>query len=147
MSSYSVKLAELADIFQVTDRRIQQYCEEGMPKMARGEYDLAECARWLVNYWKEKYDIAENSGDEKLHHLKMEGQRIYNRERELKYKRLLGELVSFSETKIAWVNEVLIFRKALDSMGQKLMVALEHVHDGERKREIIFGEIREVKQM
>ena len=36
----------------ITDRRVRQLCDEGMPRAARGLYPLVRCVRWYNAYWK-----------------------------------------------------------------------------------------------
>jgi phage terminase Nu1 subunit (DNA packaging protein) len=40
----------LANLFGITERRIQQLVQEGMPKESRGKYDLLKCVRWYVRF-------------------------------------------------------------------------------------------------
>ena len=48
-----VTAQQLADEFGVTKQSISNYASEGMPKRARGEFDLVECMRWYIARIKE----------------------------------------------------------------------------------------------
>ena len=142
-----VTVTQLAEIYECTERTIQNWAEEGMPKEDRGEYDLAKVAKWVYLRQKRELEIVRESGDEKLHALKMQGQRINNREREVKLRRMLGELVDFDAVRIAWVGECKVFRKNLSALVPKLAHALAGVEDTGKKREIILNHVREVMNM
>ena len=45
-----VDRTELAAFFNVTERRVHQLVREGMPRRARGNYELDRCVRWYVRY-------------------------------------------------------------------------------------------------
>ncbi len=46
---------QLADLLELTPRRVQQLAAEGVfPKMARDRYPLVECVRAYVGYWRER---------------------------------------------------------------------------------------------
>jgi len=53
------KLEECAHELNLSPRRIQQLAKEGLPKAARGLYDIIECFRWTVRYQQRK--IAERA--------------------------------------------------------------------------------------
>lgn len=137
-----VNVETLAEFFGKTARRIQQWADEdGMPKDSRGKYDLEECAKWRIKKLEEEIDIVRNSGDEKLYDLKMDNQRLSNIERELKLRRLMGELVESEAVRIAWTNETKNFRKGLKALKTKLINGLAGIDDENKKREIIQREI------
>lgn len=48
MAETSAKI--LANLFGLTERRIEQLVKEGMPKERRGKYDLLKCVRWYVRF-------------------------------------------------------------------------------------------------
>jgi hypothetical protein len=52
-------LQECAHELNLSSRRIQQLTKEGLPKAARGLYDIIECFRWTVRYQQRK--IAERA--------------------------------------------------------------------------------------
>lgn len=136
----------LSSLFSTDERTVQLWVKEkGMPKPEeRGVYDLIACLKWKYNRQVEEIEMLKASGDERLHALKMEGQRIANKERELKLKKMLGELVDYDDVRVAWVGETKIFRKALNSMVPKLEASLEGINERARRRMIIQEKVKEV---
>jgi phage terminase Nu1 subunit (DNA packaging protein) len=53
-SSMVVTLAQIAAIIGVTERRIQQLAEEGMPKAGREGYPMVACVQWVIAYWQKR---------------------------------------------------------------------------------------------
>lgn len=138
-----VDVTYLSYFFRVSDRRIQQWVNEGMPREDRGEYNFVKCVDWRIKYLENKIEELQ-SGDEKLYQLKREGQALANRERELKLRKLAGELVILDDVKLAWVEEVKTFNKLLDSLQNKLDTAI----GGEGKYlPIIAEKINEIRTM
>jgi hypothetical protein len=41
---------DLATLLELTDRRVRQLCELGMPKATRGRYPTSDCVGWYVRY-------------------------------------------------------------------------------------------------
>lgn len=130
MKQNIVTVDTLASFFEKDKRTIQLWSQKSdenknpMPKLAKGQYDFKACVKWRIETLENRLEIAENSGDEKLHALKVEGQRIQNKERLLKFKRLTMELISYEAARIAWLNETTIFRKNLIGMAPRLTNAL-----------------------
>lgn len=46
----AVKIEQLAKVLNLTPRRVQQLVGEGMPRSARGAYDLGNCMSWYIRY-------------------------------------------------------------------------------------------------
>jgi hypothetical protein len=46
----SVGVAALAKVFNISVRRVQQLQNEGMPRAARGQYELGPCMQWYIRY-------------------------------------------------------------------------------------------------
>jgi uncharacterized iron-regulated membrane protein len=141
------KLTEISEIFGVSAVTVSEWVAAGMPKMAKNEYDVAACVQWRCARLKEAAEIARNSGDEKLHALKMQGQKIANKANEIKLRRMLGELVDLQAARLAWLNETTIFRKSLNAMVYKLSAALEGEHTKVARLGIIAKEVTEVLNM
>jgi hypothetical protein len=45
-----IEVRQLMQALNVTERRIGQLVKEGMPKEARGKYDLGKCMLWYIRY-------------------------------------------------------------------------------------------------
>jgi len=135
-----VSVEVLAKFFERDVRTVQLWANEGMPKEARGEYDFLKCVKWRIAKLEEENNILRNSMDEKLHALKVEGQKISNMNNSLKLRRLLGELISFEAAKIAWLNETTLLRKNILALIPKLTTALDNVNE-RSKRQLIIAEL------
>lgn len=48
ISDLVVDVHTVADLLDVGPRRVQQFARDGMPKVARGKYDLRQCTRWYI---------------------------------------------------------------------------------------------------
>lgn len=44
----------MAAIVGMTERRLQQLANEGMPKAGRDGYPLAACVQWIIEYWRKR---------------------------------------------------------------------------------------------
>ena len=105
----------LADFFDRDIRTVQLWAENaGMPKLAKGKYDLNECAKWRLQKLEEEIETLGNSGDKDHLALKKEGQRLSNMEREFRFKKLIGGLVDSEAVHIAWAKETKIYNEALE---------------------------------
>lgn len=54
---------ELGSFLGITQRRIQQLFNEGMPRVSRGRFDLRQCVRWYIEYLRQATD---NSSFDKI---------------------------------------------------------------------------------
>lgn len=152
MENNIVNVEFLAQFFKKDVRTIQlwsQISEDNknpMPKIERGKYDFIECVRWRIERLEEQLYIAENSGDEKLHGLKVEGQRISNKERMLKLRKMMMELVPYDSARLAWLNETTIFRKNLLAVVPKICTAMESLAPGHttKIRQMVSEHIHDV---
>jgi len=145
-----VTLETLAEFYEVDIRTIQLWDEKAsenkMPsaRIERGKYDFVIYAKNIYKTLKDQNELLKSSGDEKLHALKMDGQRISNRERELKLRRLTGELVNFDKARHAWLDETTIIRRNILSLVPKLTTALENVTETHKKKQLILEQIHAV---
>lgn len=149
----NVDVHYLANLYDVEVRTIQLWEEKFIEKnyessrVERGEYDIIKFVRNVHKVQKEEIDILKNSMDEKLHALRVEGQKTDNRLKYLKLKKLERELISFDQARMAWVNETTIFRKNLIAMIPKLVTTLDGVDNQHKRHEIIMKEVHEVLNM
>lgn len=116
-----IPAAVVAGILGLTDRRLRQLVERGMPKSGRGRFPLAGCIRWYINFWRERATNRDDSRDRKLaaHTLLLEG----------KVERELADLLDRAEAVAAWTATVSRLANAFDTLPHKL--AREHNWPGE----------------
>ena len=139
-----VKAEYLAKFFDRDIRTIQIWAKKrGMPKEAPNRYDVLKCAKWRINLLEEENKILRDSGDERLHALKTETQRVILAERKEHYKKYLGELVDMEMVRIAWLSEINYFKKAMNALKTKLLNNLEGVTEKNTQMVIINKGINE----
>jgi phage terminase Nu1 subunit (DNA packaging protein) len=62
----TVDISKVARALNLKERRIQQLANEGMPREARGQYDLVKCMLWYIRYLQhalEKKSVPTSDGD------------------------------------------------------------------------------------
>jgi phage terminase Nu1 subunit (DNA packaging protein) len=93
----TVNVAKAAASLNLTDRRIMQLVQEGMPKQARGRYDLVKCLEWYVRYLQqavEKRSVAAEDGEPINWNVeKARLTRAQALTAEMEYRRKIGELI------------------------------------------------------
>lgn len=148
----TVDVHTLAEFWEVDPRTIQNYADASyetppLPRVAKGEYDFVKAMKWMYTRLKRKLEIAENSGDETLHALKMEGQIIKNRRDEVQYKRELAQLLDKKTTLIAFSNQMSVIANNLVGLKFDLMRDLESVIDEHEKNKIIETAIEKFRNL
>lgn len=113
-----VNATQLASIFDVSERRIQQLAKEGtIPKGERGKYPLLRCFRAYLRYWRERSDTGGkiNTLDEKA--LLLQAQR---KREEMKLAEEQGELIPADEIETLWTGAVAAAKSTLMGWSTKL---------------------------
>jgi phage terminase Nu1 subunit (DNA packaging protein) len=49
-----VNRSQLADVLGIDIRSVKNFVDDGMPKLARGKYELGACVKWFVEHEREK---------------------------------------------------------------------------------------------
>ena len=134
----------IADLLGVSERRVQQYVNEGMPRLGRGEYDVKVCIRWIVNKLKEENEALENLGSTPMQQERLKEIQLKNIDRRTKLRIVNGKYVSKEAVKLAWTTELSNIKKAFLSFPFVLGYALEGVIDSVDRREIIEKQVNEM---
>lgn len=134
-------LQTLADFFKRDVRTIQLWDEElkekyGTSRVERGQYDFVKFVRNRILFLEDQIEIIKNSGDEKLHDLKIEGQKTANKLADLKLRQLSKNLISYDAAHLAWLDETVVFRNNTLALIPKLYTAL-HIIDEKQKEKIV----------
>lgn len=114
-----VDVMYLASYFDVTERTIQNWVKQGMPRDARGNYDLVACARWLIKDLRQKNDELQ-LGDETISRLKRSEMEMRNEEREIKLRRLRGEYIEVELVKSTWITLAKVITRYLEGLAVKI---------------------------
>ena len=125
----------LAKFFDKAERTIRDWAssdEMGMPKEGHDSYDFEKVIKWRLNYLQKENEILKNSGDEKLHAMKIRGQEIKNKKDEIELKKALGKLIEKKPALIAWSNQINIIKSHINSMRHDLTTELS-LNDDEVK--------------
>jgi hypothetical protein len=140
----NIDVKTLAELLKCDPRTIQLWVQnEGAPRTERGEYPLLKFLLWRINKLSSDLEIAQSSGDEKLHALKVDTQKIILAERKAKYKKMLGELVELETVRIYWRSEISYFKKAMNALKTKLLNSLEGITEKTDQMVIITREVNQ----
>jgi phage terminase Nu1 subunit (DNA packaging protein) len=102
----TVSCATVAKALNLTERRVMQLVNEGMPRAGRGEYDPWACALWYIRYLQKAVEQRGTGNDDgsatSWREEKKRLVRLQANNEELEYRRKLGELapVEVFESKI-----------------------------------------------
>jgi hypothetical protein len=114
----------LADFFGLTSTRIHQLAaKEGMPKKARGQFDLLLCARWYVAYLQKKIEkrSVEIGGEPTaLSHERVRGLKVNAEIKEIELAKLRGEFVAIQDVRKVFVDLVLMTKARILAMPPRI---------------------------
>lgn len=106
-----VTISRLCEVLNLSQRRIGQLVDEGMPRTGHGKYDLVGCCSWYIRYLQqvvEKNPRVQRGTDgtsvaiEKARNLALDSEL-----RELKLKEARGELISVADQAALWEDAIL----------------------------------------
>jgi phage terminase Nu1 subunit (DNA packaging protein) len=129
-----VNVEKLAKAFNRDTRRIQQLVKEGMPRQARGQYDLGACMLWYIRYLQdlvEKKSANVGGGeflglnDQRVRGLRADAEL---KEMELALKR--GQTAKLADVRAALSDLVLMTKARLLAVPPRL--AVEVMGEGSR---------------
>jgi len=123
---------QIAMLFAVEPRTITKWVNElGMPKIGRGQYNLAECVQWRCNYLEKKITALENGGLDGINQgtrLKKANAQI----RENQLARMQRELVSLDEITPIITQGLNNIRQLSASFAQRISPQVEGMELSER---------------
>tara|TARA_R110002096_G_scaffold392723_1_gene587716 strand:- start:287 stop:799 length:513 start_codon:yes stop_codon:yes gene_type:complete len=134
---WTVGTNELCEILNVTRRRITDYVNEGMPKVARGKFDLPSVIRWKISRAENvaKAQIRQNSDKQQLTETNVEIRKI-------ELAQLRGDLID-SKFVSPFINELgSLVSTQFDSIGQRCCNELIGLESADQIQEIINSECR-----
>lgn len=142
-----VRVGELAKLFDITPRHIQVLVKDGtLPKPdTKSGYDLFGCVAAYVKYQRaiiNKRDEESSKGKTqkaRLLELQADAKQIDNDERR-------GGLISAKLVEDVCLEMCSIFASGLESMPGRLSSQLAGVHRPAEIKDILFGEIRAIRQ-
>lgn len=106
-----VSSTALAGILELDRRRVEQLANEGMPRAARGKYDLEKCVRWYVAFLRKTKDRANvNAGFEAE---RTRAMRADASKKEIELARLMGELIPVEDAAAMWEEAIERIRSSM----------------------------------
>ncbi|WP_342270482.1 hypothetical protein [Rickettsia endosymbiont of Orchestes rusci] len=121
MKKYTV--AELAELFNLTERRIYQLTEEKIiPKASRNKYELKQALQAYVKYLQDLASSRNSTSEQKA--LKTRLLAAQTEKAELELEVLKGKYMEVSEVEFEWGNLVLAFRSKMLVLPTKLVRSL-----------------------
>ena len=108
----------LANVFELTERTIQNYVLKGMPKTERGEYPFIDCLLWLVKEQKEI--IAAMDKENPLTISRREAIELSNQRRRLEIQEKENTLVNKEQVQMAFVTIMKMLVRNADSIAPRL---------------------------
>lgn len=112
-----VSVEKIAEFFGREVRTIQLWVkEEGMPREARGVYDLLEVCKWRIKKLDAYIDFLKQGGDTKLSDLQKEQIRLNNEIKTIKLAQMQGKVVDIDQVHAAWLMEVKMWTRSLEAL-------------------------------
>lgn len=115
----TVIIAELADILNLSERRIYQLVEEKLiPKESKGRYELKTVIQSYIKYLQQLASSKGSSSEQKESKsrlLKAQADKA-----ELELEALKGKYIETTEVEFEWSNLLLAFRSKMLNMPSKL---------------------------
>lgn len=139
----------LSEFFRRDERTIQLWVKEWEERYGinvridRGEYSFTKCCDCRIRDLEREIDRLE-MGDENKYELEKINLRLRNEEKEIQLKKLRNDIVEIELVKMAWTNEVSIFKRAVQALPGILATRLEGVSEYSRRLKIITDETNQV---
>jgi phage terminase Nu1 subunit (DNA packaging protein) len=132
----------VAKALNITPRRVQQLVHEGMPKGARGEYDLGACMVWYIRYLQAALERASPNGTGAAAEERGRLNRAQAEKAELELQARRGEVVDRKRMEAAMAAVLVTVRESLLAIPDRLAAALTGVMDEGKVRKAIDIEVR-----
>lgn len=134
---YLVSLDEIAELLEVTPRRVNQLVKtDAFPRATKGKYDIAAAFRWM----KAKLDASEH-GDTTEREEKTRGIRLQNEIRDMEVKQRRGELIpeSIVIPELERIHNAV--KTKMMAIGNDISLELAHIDDPPKIKTVIDGAI------
>lgn len=140
----TIQLAPLAELFDLTPRRVQQLATDGIViKAGRGVYQFKESVQ---GYIKSVKDISQGKGytDDKVHHrTKLDKARA--KKATIEADRLEGSVVSLEEVQFVLNETMVLISTQMDGIGGRLAGEISGLTDAAEIRKRLLDETRRIR--
>ena len=140
---------ELATLFHLTERRIQQLAKDKIiPKAKRGKYDLMAAIRGYVKYLQERAAGRAEGTYNDTTDIKTERKRLIKAQAdktECENQKLRGELVSFALVQDVLCETAVLYASSIDALPGRLANELAGLNDPAEIKARLFDECRRVR--
>lgn len=109
----------VAVVFNKSIRSIQRWASEGMPVRSDGRYDLSE-----IYLWRAKIE-AEEREKESQNKWKDDHEKWKAKQAEVRYQKMIGELVSAEEVKEERIKRILVWKRQMMQLPHVLAPKVE----------------------
>ena len=133
--------SELAIILGVTGARVVQLHEQGMPKFARGKYDIAECVQWVIARW-----MVSSTNDKSLDEQRKALLYEQTLKTQLENRTTEAKLFDGDEVQGALEAIMVLFVGQLDALAPRVCNRFAGITDAGQIKAELFEECREVRR-
>jgi hypothetical protein len=145
-------LAAVAQHFGRSERQVRRWLKAGAPALSRNRFDVLQIQAWLDN--RQGLGLAPGSGKRDRNQLELpredsgkdywdkKSKEFQARQRELDYRRRLGELVERSDVEKLFVERIMAVKGGLLSLSRTLPPQLIHCRSEREMEEIIHRAVR-----
>lgn len=139
MNDQTIPLKDLAELFDLTERRIQQLADDGIIKKSRrGEYELFPSVQGYIEFLKNSANgTSSGLAEQRLRQAKAKADR-----EELELKALTGDLVEKSDAIAAWGEAVQMMKTMLLSIPAKVAQSVRVAKSDAEAKSIIEERIK-----
>ena len=130
--SPTFKANTIAKVLHVSRRRVRQLVEQGMPREARGKYDLSACVQWYTKYRAGLAAQSSKIDKARLRKLNAEAKMI-----EIRVTAMEEKLIPADVVQDTWKKITQAIRARLLKIPAEVAAELEGIEDKVEAREII----------
>jgi phage terminase Nu1 subunit (DNA packaging protein) len=119
----AVSIDQLAKVLNLTPRRVQQLANEGMPRAARGRYELGPCMQWYIRYLQKALESRSSETGNGITNLTTERTRQAHataERMEMANLKARGEVVMIGAIRLQILEAIAFLGQALDAVSQRV---------------------------
>jgi hypothetical protein len=135
---------EAALVMGITAAGVRKLAREsGMPRDARGAYDLRKCVPWYLQMWKKKAQGDDISDLAEERRLMLKEQRMMA---EIERRTMEGTKIDRDEAREGWAMLAGMFVAALDALVAQVSPVIVHVESPAEARAILKGAANSIRE-